>query len=115
MLSCFDDAEAHMDSSRLKRQGMVLKLWWWVRVLPPPGSLIWRFPGLIRPRCTAGATHRNAESYYGVKVHQISLSALSLNRCPLRQNRLDLLIFRHRSWDKDKTRHKSAKATPVLD
>jgi hypothetical protein len=45
------------------------KLWWWVRVLPPPGTLIWRLPGFIRPRCTAGATHRLAESYYGVALH----------------------------------------------
>jgi hypothetical protein len=43
--------------------------WWWVRVLPPPGTLIRRFPGLIRPRCTAGATHRFAEPYYGLKLH----------------------------------------------
>jgi hypothetical protein len=45
------------------------KNWWWVRVLPPPGTLIWRLPGFIRPRCTAGATHRFAESYYGFKLH----------------------------------------------
>jgi hypothetical protein len=38
-------------------------------VLPPPGTLIWRLPGFIRPRCTAGATHRLAESYYGVVLH----------------------------------------------
>jgi len=43
--------------------------WWWVRVPPPPGSLIWRFPGLIRPRCTAGATHHVAESYYRIEAH----------------------------------------------
>src|SRR6476646_2392300 len=43
--------------------------WWWVRVLPPPGTLIWRLPGFIRPRCTSGATHRFAESYYGLKFH----------------------------------------------
>src|SRR6266478_8672610 len=46
-----------------------LSTWWWVRVLPPPGTLIWRLPGFIRPRCTAGATHRFAESYYGFKLH----------------------------------------------
>src|SRR5262249_7799878 len=44
-----------------------------VRVLPPPGTLIWRFPGLIRPRCTAGATHRMAESYYGFKLHDAKI------------------------------------------
>jgi hypothetical protein len=43
--------------------------WWWVRVLPPPGTLIWRFPGLIRPRRTAGATHRIAGSHYGAELH----------------------------------------------
>jgi Pyridine nucleotide-disulphide oxidoreductase, dimerisation domain len=46
-----------------------LQDWWWVRVLPPPGTLIRRFPGLIRPRCRAGATQRFAESYYGVRSH----------------------------------------------
>ena len=50
-------------------RGQVIVEWWWVRVLPPPGTLIWRFPGLIRPRCTAGATHKAAESYQGIKVH----------------------------------------------
>src|SRR5690349_4253968 len=44
-------------------------IWWWVRVLPPPGTLIWRLPGFIRPRCTAGATHRFAESYERVALH----------------------------------------------
>jgi len=43
--------------------------WWWVRVLPLTGTLIWRFPGFIRPRCTAGATHKAAESYQGIEVH----------------------------------------------
>jgi hypothetical protein len=43
--------------------------WWWVRVLPPPGTLIWRFPGLIRPRRTAGATHRITGSHYGAELH----------------------------------------------
>jgi hypothetical protein len=28
-----------------------------------------RLPGFIRPRCTAGATHRLAESYEGFKTH----------------------------------------------
>src|SRR5215467_11396705 len=40
------------------------KEWWWVRVLPPPGTLIY-----IRPRCTAGATHECAGSYYRIAVH----------------------------------------------
>lgn len=39
------------------------------RVPPPPGTLIWRFPGFIRPRRTAGATHRFTESYYQVELH----------------------------------------------
>ena len=37
--------------------------------VPPPGTLIWRLPGFIGPRCTAGATHRFAESYERVKDH----------------------------------------------
>ena len=45
-----------------------------MRVLPPPGTLIWRFPGFIRPRCTAGATHRIVQTYYGVGVHGPKLS-----------------------------------------
>lgn len=45
------------------------EFWWWVRVLPPPGTLIWRSPGFIRPCRTAGATHRFAGSYYRVEVH----------------------------------------------
>jgi hypothetical protein len=35
----------------------------------PPGTLIWHFPKFIRPRCTAGATHKAAESYQGIEVH----------------------------------------------
>src|ERR1700722_6546119 len=35
----------------------------------PPGTLIWRFPGFIKPRCTAGATPKAAESYKGIEVH----------------------------------------------
>ena len=46
--------------------------WWWVRVLPPPGTLIWRFPGLIRPRCTAGATHHEQRSYVRFGEHLVS-------------------------------------------
>jgi hypothetical protein len=51
-------------------------VWWWVRVLPPPGTLIWRLPGFIRPRCTAGATHRLAESYEGFKTHVRKITGL---------------------------------------
>ena len=52
-----------------------------MRVLPPPGTLIWRLPGFIRPRCTAGATHRLAESYQGVEAHgkRIADSLAGLN------------------------------------
>src|SRR5713226_9334092 len=39
----------------------------------PPGTLIWRFPGFIRPRCTAGATHKAAESYQGIQAHRVML------------------------------------------
>src|SRR5258708_36855632 len=63
-----------MSSCRDSRFGMTppkpsVEIWWWVRVLPPPGTLIWRLPGFIKPRCTAGATHRFAESYYGFNLH----------------------------------------------
>jgi len=32
-------------------------------------TLIWRFSRFIRPRCTAGATHKAAEWYQGIEVH----------------------------------------------
>ena len=46
-------------------------------MLPPPGTLIWRLPGFIRPRCTAGATHRLAESYKGFKAHNRTIPDLN--------------------------------------
>lgn len=30
-------------------------MWWWVRVLPPPGTLIWRFPGRVYGFCQGPA------------------------------------------------------------
>src|ERR1700730_12703842 len=56
------------------RRKSSVEIWWWVRVLPPPGTLIWRLPGFIRPRCTAGATHRLAESYERVALHGSTLA-----------------------------------------
>src|SRR5262249_16567777 len=61
--------------------------WWWVRVLPPPGTLIWRLPGLIRPRRTAGATHRFAESYEGFKLHDPKIRRPSAIVTPLLADR----------------------------
>jgi len=71
MPTCLDEIASSKDSSQQFQPPAlptILK-WWWVRVLPPPGSLIWRFPGFIRPRCTAGATHHGAKSYYGIEFH----------------------------------------------
>jgi len=30
-------------------------MWWWVRVLPPPGTIIWRFPGRVYEICQGPA------------------------------------------------------------
>src|SRR6266481_6730812 len=51
----------------------------------PPGTLIWRFPGFIRPRCTAGATHKAAESYQGIEVHVPTLHSPSGSLFPVVQ------------------------------
>src|SRR5579864_677014 len=50
-----------------------------MRVLPPPGTLIWRFPGFIRPRCTAGATHHESESYVWFEGHHQPVQLLSID------------------------------------
>src|SRR5690242_2914683 len=75
---CLDEIARSKDSpGQFGRRALISILqWWWVRVLPPPGSLIWRFPGFIRPRCTAGATHHGAKSYYGIKFHRAILPDL---------------------------------------
>ena len=41
----------------------------------PPGALIWRLPGFIRPRRTARATHRFVRSYQWIELHTNSLLA----------------------------------------
>ena len=78
MTTCLDETgsqKIHTQQFQPPALTSILK-WWWVRVLPPPGSLIWRFPGLIRPRCTAGATHRRAKSYYRRRISRKSFYQL---------------------------------------
>jgi hypothetical protein len=54
----------------LSVQGMVVG-----EGVAPSGTLIWRLPGFIRPRRTAGATHRFARLYQGIDLHTSSALA----------------------------------------
>src|SRR5882724_6074756 len=87
MPTCLDEIGMSKDSYKQFEPPALTSIlkWWWVRVLPPPGTLIWRFPGFIRPRCTAGATHKAAESYQGSKCMSPTLHSPSGSLFPVVQ------------------------------
>jgi hypothetical protein len=77
-------------------------------------QLIWRLPGFIRPRRTAGATHRFAESYERLALHISIVLPTELADTKFNLNaRLTLALYRMRAFRMEGARARCSGARSI--